>query len=102
METKLIYNEESKAWEPYEPYMTIDCKTEKDFQFLQNAIEHYKKRGRWIEVSKAEVPNFTSIIEECSVCGKMVRRHGDVKEPDRYCKHCGARMDLQEVENETD
>ena len=90
METKLIYDEESKAWEPYEPYMTIDCKTEKDFQFLQNAIEHYKKRGRWEQTAES--------IWRCSACGEEWYFEADdpIENGADYCPHCGAKMEVQD------
>jgi thymidylate synthase (FAD) len=89
-------------------FLVPKCERDNDYPFcteakscgrhprLKDVYGEPVKHGRWIEVHKAEFPNFTSIIEECSVCGKIVRRHGDVEEPDRYCKHCGAKMDLGE------
>lgn len=36
-------NEDGK-WEKYEPYATIECPTEEDYEFLVRAVEEYKKK----------------------------------------------------------
>jgi hypothetical protein len=44
MELELVYNEETKEWEQKpEPFITIECETEEDFEFIGNAIAFYKK-----------------------------------------------------------
>lgn len=44
MELELVYNEETQEWEEKpEPFITIECETEEDFEFIGNAIAFYKK-----------------------------------------------------------
>lgn len=87
MEFKLTYNEESQSWEPYEPYATIDCQTEEAFQFVQDALEHYKKRGRWEQTAES--------IWRCSACGEewYFEAGNPIESGANYCPQCGAKMD---------
>lgn len=92
MEFKLTYNEKSQSWEPYkEPYKTIECETKEVYQFLVDALEHYKKRGQWIEKSY-----LLGTAYLCSLCGGVYGMPGVLFS---YCPHCGAKM---EVQNEID
>ena len=44
MELELVYNEETKEWEQRpEPFITIECETEEDFEFIGTAVAFYKK-----------------------------------------------------------
>ena len=49
-------NEDGK-WEQYEPYATIECPTEEDYDFLVRAVEHYKQSresGNMVEVVRCK------------------------------------------------
>lgn len=71
------------VWEKYEPYMTIECPTEEDYDFIVRAVEYYKQSkqsvGEWIW--DKEHSNY-----KCSLCGEY-----DVTTP-KFCRGCGARM----------
>jgi hypothetical protein len=44
MELELVYNEETQEWEEKpEPFITIECETEEDFEFIGTAVAFYKK-----------------------------------------------------------
>ena len=44
MELKLVYNEETQELEQKpEPFITIECETEEDFEFIGTAVAFYKK-----------------------------------------------------------
>ena len=44
MELELVYNEETQEWEQKpEPFITIECETEEDFEFIGTAVAFYKK-----------------------------------------------------------
>ena len=51
------------------------------------------KHGRWLTIGKT--PTGT-VIRKCSYCGK--ERKGGTKS--QYCRDCGARMDLPELEGQ--
>ena len=43
----LAYNPETKMWdEKKEPYATIECETEEDYNFLLNAVRFYKEHHK--------------------------------------------------------
>ena len=94
MVSNFIYDKESQSWKPYkEPYKTIECPTEKDYQYLVDAIEHYKKRGQWEQTAES--------IWRCSACGEewYFEAGNPIESGADYCPQCGAKM---EVQNETD
>ena len=44
MKLELVYNEETQKWEKKpEPFITIECETEEDFEFIGTAVAFYKK-----------------------------------------------------------
>lgn len=91
MEFKLTYNEESQSWEPYkEPYKTIECQTKEAYQFLVDALEHYKKRGRWEESESLE-----DCFWVCSCC-KFPSQASAAPKLYNYCPQCGAKMEVQD------
>lgn len=49
------------------------------------------RHGRWIDRIDNDTP-----MHECSVCGaRAVKGLYEYENPNRYCYHCGARMDLE-------
>lgn len=92
MEFRIVYDEESQSWKPYEePYKTIECRTEAAYQFLVDALEHYKKRGRWIH----PLPKpYNQHVRRCSVC-ESTQGYGMLK----YCPNCGAKMDKRKEDD---
>lgn len=57
---KLIYNEETEKWEVRkEPFIVVEIETEEDFNFIQSAIDHYKKCNNhgWISVKDRLPPD---------------------------------------------
>lgn len=91
----IIYNEETGKWEEKpEPFAVIECQTEEDWDFLQAAVDHYKKRGKWEYIAS----NSTGNIYCCSNCGKWYNPNEQdvrglrIEEQPEYCYHCGAKM----------
>ena len=49
------------------------------------------RHGRWIDRIDTDTH-----MHECSVCGaRVVKGLYEYENPNRYCYHCGARMDLE-------
>lgn len=42
----LIRCNEEGMWENYEPYATIDCRNEEDYNFIVRAVEYYNNQSR--------------------------------------------------------
>lgn len=81
------YNEKTGKWDKYEPYMTIECPEEKDYEFLQTAIEKqiFKKT---LKESLADYG--------CPTCGSHINfdgLNGNVEHAPKYCSECGQRLD---------
>ena len=54
------------------------------------------RHGRWIDRIDTETP-----MHECSVCGaRVVKGLYEYENPNRYCYHCGAKMDLEVTTDE--
>ena len=74
---------------PAQPY--FDCAA-KMLELLPAADVAPVRHGRWIDRIDTETP-----MHECSVCGaRVVKGLYEYENPNRYCYHCGARMDLEE------
>ena len=44
---EIVYNEETGEWEKKEePFAVIECKTEKDFEYIQKALKFYKENHK--------------------------------------------------------
>lgn len=50
-EIRLAMDENGVFHEYEEPYMTIECQTEEDFEYIKAAVEFYK-RNRWFPISE--------------------------------------------------
>ena len=87
-EIQLRFNEDLDVWEERpEPYITIDCETKEDFDYIQEALDHYNKRCNNL---KKESPS----LFECSECGwsDCDTYTGDTSEYN-YCPNCGAKVE---------
>ena len=84
---KIRYNEKTGLWEKHEPFMTIDVMTEEDYNTLNAAVEHYRKRGKWINGRYNDWQG-NVYEEQCSYCGRYSKDYGRP-----YCSNCGAGMD---------
>ena len=76
---------------PKKPPYTKVTLTDEQAQFIAKAVEFYQnnsiKHGRWIIKGNGNA--------DCSCCGYRSSRVYDDDNADRYCRHCGARMDVQ-------
>lgn len=58
----LLQCREDGTWEEYkEPYATIDCATEEDYLFLQEAVKHYQKEKEGCEICN-EPPKWFAVF----------------------------------------
>lgn len=84
---RLRYNEATGEWDKYEPYMTIDCPEEKDYEFLATAIQ----KQLFVKPSKESLADYG-----CPVCGAYINFDGLNGKPEhapKYCSECGQRFD---------
>lgn len=66
---------------------------------IDNAPTAEPKRGRWITVSDGYGNGVaTASICECSLCKDTIWVYKNDKRKWKFCPHCGATMDLDEVE----
>lgn len=84
------YNEKTGKWDKYEPYMTIECPEEKDYEFIETAIakQIFKKP---LKESLADYG--------CPTCGAYINfdgLNGNVEHAPKYCSECGQRLDWRE------
>lgn len=60
------------------------------------------KHGKWIKQKHEDTDGSTIYGWECSVCGEgVVWRTDDDIDIEKFCYNCGAKMDFEEVNNET-
>lgn len=59
---------------------------------MKQWVEHLR-HGKWTITEVFDFKNMT-----CSSCGWLYEYHAGMEEEWNYCPHCGARMDLNEVE----
>lgn len=88
----LKYNEETGEWEKYEPYMTIDCMTEEDFDFFQTAIAKQTLKKPFKE-SLADYG--------CASCGAYINfdaLNEEIEDAPKYCSECGQKLDWSECD----
>lgn len=77
------------VWERYEPYATIECPTEDDYNFLVNAVEKSRKcEGTW---EKSDIPGEKYVCSECGGACWYYDFEGDVAKS-KFCPNCGAKM----------
>ena len=89
----LRFNEDLGVWEERpEPYITIECETMEDFEYIQKALDHYNKECTNLS------DNDPSLFE-CSECNwtDWDTLTGDTSEYN-YCPNCGAKVVIHEKE----
>lgn len=93
------YNEKTGLWEKHEPFITIDVMTEEDYDTIKAAVEHYQKRGEWIDRYKGKYANPLYI---CSLCENEALRKPEIydlghsrmiQDLSSFCPHCGVKME---------
>lgn len=87
---RLKYNEKTGEWDKYEPYMTIECPEEKDYEFLTTAIEKQTLK-KPLKESLADYG--------CPTCGAHINfdgLNGNIEHAPKYCSECGQRLDWRE------
>lgn len=73
-----------------EPYATIECETEEDFEKLKESFERH---------NKAKKPDFTDEycdVAYCPNCGKFEFEDGTTTWMYNYCPECGQKLDWSE------
>lgn len=82
-EYKVFYNEDTKKWELFKPFKTIeiDCMTEKDYE---KALEWLKKYEPQKPIPSKTKIDFVSVYK-CPHCGKEFSGTGVAD----YCYKCG-------------
>lgn len=81
-----VWNEELGVFEKYEePFAVVEYSTEKDFENMMAAVEHYKKRGEWVYTGRGN-------SWECTHCNSCLDMSDDENGHARYCPQCGANM----------
>ena len=89
-ELVIRYNEKTGCWEKHEPFATIDVMTEEEFNLIKAAVEHYQKRGHWIEVDDGVQIGDGKHLE-CSECGVWKKD----RQKSNFCPNCGLKMDKE-------
>lgn len=65
MELELVYNEETQEWEQkHEPFITIECETEEDFEFIGTAVAFYKKHLEEQEKPQTNADRIRAMTDE--------------------------------------
>lgn len=88
------YNEKTGKWDKYEPYMTIECPEENDYEFLKTAIEKQVLK-KPLKESLADYG--------CPTCRAHINfdgLNGNVEHAPKYCSECGQRLDWRKDNNE--
>jgi predicted RNA-binding Zn-ribbon protein involved in translation (DUF1610 family) len=87
---RIRYNEKTGEWDKYEPYMTIECPEEKDYEFLQTAIA----KQVFKEPLKESLADYG-----CPTCGAYINfdgLNGNIEHAPKYCSECGQRLQWKE------
>lgn len=77
-------------FEQYEPYITVSVDTEKDYEFMKQAIEKQKPK----KPIKAQEHIRYAMCYVCPNCGKTFSGTGIAN----YCYHCGQRLDWSNID----
>ena len=77
MELELVYNEETQEWEQKpEPFITIECETEEDFEFIGTAVAFYKKHLEEQEKPQTNADRIRAMsdeeLAEIIICPKQI------------------------------
>lgn len=106
MELELVYNEETNEWEQKpETFITIECETEEDFEFIGTAVAFYKKHLEGQEKTKTNADRIRAMSDEelarhlhcigwdCHLCAEYKRLDNEPLLRDQKCdencfEHC--------------
>ena len=81
---------EDGVWEKYEPYMTIECPTVEDFEYLKAAMEKQHKE-------KVILTEDNCFCPRCNFDMMGVYDYPENAETDpKYCPECGQALDWEE------
>lgn len=82
------------TWEKYEPYMTIDCPTEEDFEYLKAALEKQHKEPVVI-VDEQDREFLDYCCPRCKVTlqQKLKAAKNATVHKSKYCDECGQALD---------
>lgn len=90
MELELVYNEETQEWEQKpEPFITIECETEEDFEFIGTAVAFYKKHLEEQEKPQTNAERIRAMSdEELEKIIAIIARFDTCINPGRDCEEC--------------
>lgn len=81
------YNEETGEWDKYEVYMSVDCQTEEDFEYLKECVEKQQAK------KPCDVDDgwgMTSL--SCPSCNNSVINYYNRKINPPHCMMCGQKL----------
>ena len=78
------YDEDREEWNQYDPYISVDCMTKEDFEYLKAAVEK-QEEDEW-EVIPGLDPRESDTCR-CAECGFVGR--SDEAHNKKYCPNCG-------------
>ena len=85
------------VFEKYEePYITIECQTKEDFEFIKKAVERQKPQKVTHEATLYKCctcPNCKNVVDKFEKWGEST-----VRITHKYCLFCGQRLDWSEYD----
>ena len=73
-------------------FETVRTVTDKEIAEMPTVDAALVQHGKWIPRVDTDAP-----MHECSVCGaRVVKGFYEYDNPNKYCYHCGAKMDLED------
>lgn len=88
------YNEDSGEWDEYKVYITIDCQSEEDFQYLKNCVDKQQEKEPCEIVDEWGMGPLS-----CPSCGNSVINYFNKKIKPPHCMMCGQKL-LWKVKHE--
>ena len=85
------YNEETSEWDRYEVYMTVDCATKEDFEYLKEAVEK-QIANKPCDISDG----FEMSHLACPNCKNSVINYYNRKIKPPHCMMCGQKLDWED------
>jgi hypothetical protein len=83
------YNEETGEWDSYECYMSVDCQTEEDFEYLKECVE--KQEAQPVKLTEDEC-----LCPECGIDIIDYFNGLDLDHIPKHCPECGQKLDWSE------
>ena len=85
------YNEETGEWDKYEVYMSVDCQTEEDFEYLKECVEKQQAK------KPCDVDDGWGMRSlSCPNCNNSVVNYYNRKINPPHCMMCGQKLDWGE------